>query len=142
MDRIENDSAIRAVVLISRKPDFMAGADIKSFAIEKEGDFRPFQEQGHQALERLEKSQKPIVAAIDGACVGLGTELSLACHGRIATSSPRTKMGLPEVQLGLLPGGGGTQRLPRPHRHPESPGYDADRQKHRRSPGKKMGIGG
>ena len=113
MNRIDNDDAIQAVVLISRKPDFMAGADIKAFAIEKEGDFRPFQEQGHRALERMENSKKPIVAAINGACVGLGTELSLACHGRIATRSPRTKMGQPEVQLGILPGGGGTQRLPR-----------------------------
>ena len=113
MNRVETDNSIAAVVLISRKPDFMAGADIKSFAIEKEGDFRPFQEQGHLALERIERSQKPFVAAIHGACVGLGVELSLACQGRIATRSSRTKMGLPEVQLGILPGGGGTQRLPR-----------------------------
>jgi 3-hydroxyacyl-CoA dehydrogenase/enoyl-CoA hydratase/3-hydroxybutyryl-CoA epimerase len=113
MDRIETDDEIQAVVLISRKPDFMAGADIKSFAIEKAGDFRPFQERGHRALERIEHSKKPIVAAINGACVGLGTELSLACHARIASNSPRTKFALPEVKLGLLPGGGGTQRLPR-----------------------------
>ena len=113
MDRIEADDEIRAVVIISRKPDFMAGADIKSFAIEKEGDFRPFQEQGHRALDRIENSKKPVVSAITGACVGLGTELSLACHARIATNSPRTKLALPEVKIGLLPGGGGTQRLPR-----------------------------
>lgn len=113
MPRIENDSNIHAVVLISRKPDFMAGADIKSFQIEKEGDFRPYQAKGHEALDKLENSKKPIVAAINGTCFGLGTELSLACHGRIATNSSRTKMALPEVKLGLLPGGGGTQRLPR-----------------------------
>ena len=113
MDHIEADDEIRAVVIISRKPDFMAGADIKAFAIEKEGDFRPFQEQGHRALERIENSKKPVVSAINGACVGLGTELSLACHARIATNSPRTKLALPEVKIGLLPGGGGTQRLPR-----------------------------
>lgn len=111
--RIQNDDAIEAVVLISRKPDFMGGADIKSFQIEKEGDFRPFQAKGHQALELIEKSKKPFVIAINGASVGLGTELALACHGRIATKSPRTKLGLPEVKLGILPGGGGTQRLPR-----------------------------
>lgn len=109
---IDNDE-VHAVILISRKPDFMAGADIKSFQIEKKGDFRPFQIKGHEALERLEQSRKPIVAAISGSCVGLGTELALACHARIATNSPRTKMGLPEVKLGILPGGGGTQRLPR-----------------------------
>lgn len=113
MDRIETDEEIQAIVLISRKPDFMAGADIKSFAIEKEGEFRPFQAAGHRTLERIEESKKPVVSAINGACVGLGTELSLACHARIATNSPRTKMALPEVRIGLLPGGGGTQRLPR-----------------------------
>lgn len=111
--KLDGNKEIHAVVMISRKPDFMAGADIKAFKIEKEGDFRPFQAKGHEALERLENSKKPIVAAINGACVGLGTELALACHGRIATNSPRTKMALPEVQLGILPGGGGTQRLPR-----------------------------
>ncbi len=111
--KLQEDDQIKAVIFISRKPDFMAGADIKSFAIEKKGDFRPFQAKGHEALAMIENSKKPFVAAINGACVGLGTELSLACHGRIATKSPRTKMGLPEVQLGILPGGGGTQRLPR-----------------------------
>ena len=110
---LKDDDNVKAVVFISRKPDFMAGADIKAFQIEKEGDFRPFQAKGHEALFLIENSKKPFVSAIHGACVGLGTELSLACHGRIATNSSRTKMGLPEVQLGLLPGGGGTQRLPR-----------------------------
>ena len=111
--KIQDNPEIKAAIFISKKPDFMAGADIKAFAIEKEGDFRPFQAAGHKALDLIENSTKPFVAAINGACVGLGTELSLACHGRIATDSPRTKMGLPEVQLGILPGGGGTQRLPR-----------------------------
>ena len=111
--RIENDDSIKAVVLISRKPDFMAGADINSFQIENEGDFKPFQARGHANLNRLEASKKPYVAAINGVCLGLGTELALACHARIATDSSRTKLGLPEVQLGILPGGGGTQRLPR-----------------------------
>jgi len=109
----EQNDAIQAGVIISRKTNFIAGADIKSFAIKEKGDFRPFQEQGHRALERLEKSNKPVVAAVHGACMGLGTELSLACHARIASSNPATRFALPEVQLGLLPGGGGTQRLPR-----------------------------
>lgn len=113
MNKLEGDDRIEAVVMISGKPDFMAGADIKAFQIEKEGDFRPYQEKGHRALERIENSKKPFVAAINGTCVGLGTELSLACHARIATKSSRTKLGLPEVQVGILPGGGGTQRLPR-----------------------------
>ena len=113
MDKIEADPEIEAAVFISRKPDFMAGADIKAFAIEKEGDFRPYQQQGHQALERIEQCKKPFVSAVHGTAFGLGTELSLACHARIATKSPRTKFALPEVKLGILPGGGGTQRLPR-----------------------------
>jgi 3-hydroxyacyl-CoA dehydrogenase/enoyl-CoA hydratase/3-hydroxybutyryl-CoA epimerase len=110
---IEENDDIHAVILISGKKDFMAGADIKSFAIEKEGDFRPHQATGHEALFQIENSKKPIIAAVNGTCVGLGLELSLACHARIATKSPRTKFALPEVQIGILPGGGGTQRLPR-----------------------------
>ena len=109
----EANPAFKAGVLISRKANFIAGADIKSFAIKQKGDFRPFQERGHRALERLEKSNKPVVAAIHGACLGLGTELALACHLRIASDHASTRFALPEVQLGLLPGGGGTQRLPR-----------------------------
>ena len=113
VDEFLNDPEVVAGVLISKKNNFIAGADIKAFEIEKEGDFRPYQEKGHRILDRLEKSGKPMVAAIHGACMGLGTELSLACSARIASSDPATKFALPEVQLGLLPGGGGTQRLPR-----------------------------
>ena len=112
-DEVENDDSIRAAILISRKDNFIAGADIKSFAIEKEGDFRPIQERGHVALSQLESSRKPVIAAVHGACLGLGTELALACHARIAADDPSTRFALPEVRLGLLPGGGGTQRLPR-----------------------------
>ncbi len=112
-NQLENNDAIQAVVVISRKPDFLAGADIKSFAIEKEGEFRPHQAKGHEALFRIEQLKKPVIAAINGTCVGLGVELALACHARIATKSSRTKFALPEVQIGILPGGGGTQRLPR-----------------------------
>ena len=83
-DQIENDARIEAAVIISRKNNFIAGADIKSFEIEKEGEFRPIQVRGHKSLNRLESSKKPVVAAIHGACMGLGTELALACHARIA----------------------------------------------------------
>lgn len=109
----EQNPEAKAGVIISRKSNFIAGADIKSFAIEKKGDFRPAQEKGHASLNRLESSKKPVVAAIHGACMGLGTELALACHARIASNDPATRLALPEVRLGLLPGGGGTQRLPR-----------------------------
>ena len=104
-NQLIEDDQIHAVIFISGKKDFMAGADIKSFQIEKEGDFRPFQVKGHASLDRIEHSKKPFIAAINGACVGLGTEIALACQGRIATLATHTKMGLPEVQIGLLPGG-------------------------------------
>ncbi len=112
-DAVENDPEVQALVLISRKDNFIAGADIKSFDISAPGEFTPIQAHGHAALTRLERSSKPCVAAIHGACMGLGTELALACHGRIASTDPSTRLALPEVRLGLLPGGGGTQRLPR-----------------------------
>jgi len=112
-DKLENNDAVQAAIFISRKEDFMAGADIKSFEIEKAGEFFPIQLKGHQALDRLENSKKPVISAVHGTAYGLGTELSLACHARICSDSPRTKYALPEVKLGILPGGGGTQRLPR-----------------------------
>lgn len=111
--KLEALKEVKAHVLISRKPDFVAGADIKSFSIEKAGDFRPFQAEGHKSLAWIENYHKPTIAAINGACLGLGLEMALACHARIASRSSRTKLGVPEVQLGILPGGGGTQRLPR-----------------------------
>lgn len=112
-EMIEEDDSVLSVVIISRKKDFIAGADIKAFAIEKEGDFRPIQAEGHAMLDRMEQSRKPIVAAVRGACVGLGTELMLACQACIAANDPKTFFGLPEVKIGIVPGGGGTQRLPR-----------------------------
>lgn len=110
---IQTDDSIKGVVIISAKKDFIAGADIKAFAIEKKGDFRPIQSKGHQGLLDLEKAKKPIVAAIHGTAYGLGVELPLACHAIVCSDDPSTKLALPEVKLGLLPGGGGTQRLPK-----------------------------
>ncbi len=111
---LEADNEIKAAVLISRKKDFIAGADIDAFLeVKKPGDFKPITEKGHQILNSMATSSKPIVAAIHGACLGAGLEIALACHARIASDDRGTKMALPEVQLGLLPGGGGTQRLPR-----------------------------
>lgn len=114
MDELEKDSEVKAAVMISRKKDFIAGADIEAFAtVEKEGDWQPIAKKGHDILNRIENSKKPVVAAINGACMGAGLEIALACSARVASDSAKTVMSLPEVKLGLLPGGGGTQRLPR-----------------------------
>ena len=113
--RIERDPAITAAVLISGKPDtFIAGADIDAFLdFTSAKDAERASGTGHQAMFRLEKCRAPIVAAINGACLGGGLEAALSCAYRIATDNPKTVLALPEVQLGLIPGAGGTQRLPR-----------------------------
>jgi 3-hydroxyacyl-CoA dehydrogenase / enoyl-CoA hydratase / 3-hydroxybutyryl-CoA epimerase len=110
---INKDDSIKGAIIISAKPDFIAGADIKAFKAEKVGDFQPISKKGHELLFMIENSKKPIVSAINGTCYGLGVEMSLACQARICSDDPRTKLALPEVKLGLLPGGGGTQRLPK-----------------------------
>lgn len=110
---IKTSDDIKGVVIISAKKDFIAGADIKAFQIEKKGDFRPIQSKGHQGLLELEQGSKPVVAAVHGTAYGLGTELPLACHAIVVSDHPTTKFALPEVKLGLLPGGGGTQRAPK-----------------------------
>jgi 3-hydroxyacyl-CoA dehydrogenase/enoyl-CoA hydratase/3-hydroxybutyryl-CoA epimerase len=110
-----DDPATRAVVLISGKPDnFIAGADIEEFtALTSQDSAERLSFEGQETVSRVETFHKPIVAAIHGACLGGGLELALACHYRIATDHPKTQLGLPEVQLGLIPGAGGCQRLPR-----------------------------
>jgi 3-hydroxyacyl-CoA dehydrogenase/enoyl-CoA hydratase/3-hydroxybutyryl-CoA epimerase len=115
LDRLERDQTIRAAVIRSGKADvWVAGADIEEFlTIETSSQAEAMSRVGHALLERLEKLRTPVVAAISGACLGGGLEAALACAYRVATDSPKTVFGLPEVQLGLIPGGGGTQRLPR-----------------------------
>lgn len=113
IDEVIADESVKAAVFISAKKDFIAGADIQSFKADKVGDFQPISIKGHQLLAKLENSTKPFVAAIHGTAYGLGVELPLACAARIASDHKSTKLALPEVKLGLLPGGGGTQRLPR-----------------------------
>ena len=114
IDHLESDDSIRGAVLISGKKDiFIAGADIDEFvkftsAVEAERLSR----EGQLMLDRLETVRVPIVAAIHGACLGGGLETTLACRYRIVTDHPKTVLALPEVQLGLIPGLGGTQRLP------------------------------
>jgi 3-hydroxyacyl-CoA dehydrogenase / enoyl-CoA hydratase / 3-hydroxybutyryl-CoA epimerase len=115
IERLRGDAAVRAIVVISGKPDnFIAGADIEAFTrLASQEEAEALSRRGQEAMQRVEQFPKPIVAAIHGPCLGAGYELALACHWRVATDSPRTQVGLPEVQLGILPGAGGCVRLPR-----------------------------
>ena len=103
------------MVFSSGKPDtFIAGADIEEFTrLQTQAELEALSRDGQEMLQRVADFPKPVIAAIHGACLGGGFELALACHYRIATDHPKTQLGLPEVQLGLLPGAGGCQRLPR-----------------------------
>ena len=99
------DPEVKAIVLTCAGRTFIAGADITEFG-------KPPKPPGlHEVLVEIENSPKPVVAAIHGTALGGGLEVALACHFRVATGDAR--LGLPEVKLGLLPGAGGTQRLPR-----------------------------
>ncbi len=115
LESLARDGAVRAVVLISRKSrSFIAGADINAFvALRTRDEAHALVRAGQSAINRVESFGKPVVAAIHGACLGGGLELALACTYRIATDDPATRIGLPEVQLGIIPATGGCQRLPR-----------------------------
>lgn len=114
-DEVRGTGRLKALVMISEKPgSFMAGADIKMFEeVKTAKEVTALSEQCQQAFAQIENLPIPVVAAINGACLGGGLELALACKARIVADTPKTVLGLPEVQLGLLPAGGGTQRLPR-----------------------------
>jgi len=109
------DKNVRGLVFISDKPGyFIAGADIEELqAFEDPEQVLEVIRRGHAFVRRFRELPFPVIAAIDGICLGGGLELSLACDLRIATDAKHTKLGLPEVNLGLFPGLGGTQRLPR-----------------------------
>ncbi|MBL4941230.1 MAG: fatty acid oxidation complex subunit alpha FadJ [Colwellia sp.] len=112
---IKADSSITGVVLCSGKKDsFVAGADINMINdCKNKAEVVALSRQGQMIFSQLEQLTVPVVAAINGACLGGGLELAMACHARVCSDDPKTALGLPEVQLGLLPGGGGTQRLPK-----------------------------
>lgn len=113
LQEIAADDTYHAVVLASARPGmFLAGADVSSFlGFADEAAVVDKIRDGNALLDAIEQYQKPIVAAVDGPCLGGGTELILACHYVIASTSSRTRFSLPEVQLGLLPGLGGTVRF-------------------------------
>lgn len=109
-----NDDSATGLILTSAKDTFVVGADIDQLnQIKTAEQAFALTEELKGSLRTLETSGKPVVAAMTGTALGGGLELALACHYRITIDTPKTKLGLPEVKLGLLPGGGGTQRLPR-----------------------------
>jgi 3-hydroxyacyl-CoA dehydrogenase/enoyl-CoA hydratase/3-hydroxybutyryl-CoA epimerase len=115
LDRAQRADEVKSVVLLSGKKDnFIAGAKIEFLqAVTSAQDAAALARRAQGGFNRLDVYPKPVVAAIHGACLGGGLEWALACDYRIASDSPKTQLGQPEVQLGLIPGAGGTQRLPR-----------------------------
>ena len=129
IDRALGDDAVKGVVITSGKKDFAGGMDLNVLAtIREESGENPaqglfdFTMNGHRILRKLEragmdaktnKGGKPIACAINGTCAGIGTEIALACHYRSMTDNPKAKIGLPEILLGIFPGGGGTIRYSR-----------------------------
>src|SRR6185312_16253441 len=127
-DQTTADAAVKGVVITSGKDAFSAGADLsmlegmnKAFAEAQKANGAEaaqkmlFDESRKlsQTLRGIETCGKPWVAAINGLALGGAFELTLTCHYRVAADNPKTRLGLPEVKVGLFPGGGGTQRLPR-----------------------------
>jgi len=111
LERLKQDDVGAVILTGAGEKAFVAGGDIKELAALDPLEARAKSRQGHRLLELIEGFSKPVMAAINGFCLGGGCELALACHIRIAAES--AQIGLPEVKLGLIPGYGGTQRLPR-----------------------------
>ncbi|WP_201619703.1 enoyl-CoA hydratase-related protein [Psychrobacter maritimus] len=109
-----NDKSAKGLIITSGKDSFIAGADIDQLAnIQTHEQAFELVENLKSSMRQLEKCAKPVVAAMTGTALGGGLEVALGCHYRLAIDAPTAKFGLPEVKLGLLPGGGGTQRLMR-----------------------------
>ncbi|ELC3159776.1 fatty acid oxidation complex subunit alpha FadJ [Vibrio harveyi] len=112
--QLKDTSGVKGMIIHSLKPDnFVAGADVRMLeACTTASEAEALAKQGQELFQQLSDLPYPVVAAIHGPCLGGGLELALACDYRVCTDSDKTRLGLPEVQLGLLPGSGGTQRLP------------------------------
>ena len=115
LDQLGAEDAIKAIVIRSGKEgNFIAGADINELArIKDVRDAKAKSQAGHAVFAKLAALPIPTIAAIHGPCLGGGLEMALACQYRVVTDHPTTSLGLPEVNLGIIPGWGGTQRLPR-----------------------------
>jgi 3-hydroxyacyl-CoA dehydrogenase/enoyl-CoA hydratase/3-hydroxybutyryl-CoA epimerase len=114
MQKALADASVKGIIVTSGKDAFIAGADLEMiYSITDPQVVVDMVTQMHALLRGMEKGGKPVVAALNGTALGGGLEIALACHYRIAINNPKTKFGQPEVKLGLLPGGGGTQRVPR-----------------------------
>ncbi|MFC3040055.1 enoyl-CoA hydratase [Virgibacillus xinjiangensis] len=112
LDKAEQDAGVKAIVIKGDGKFFSAGADIKEFtSLENAADYQSLSENGQKLFDRIEHYPIPVIAAIHGAALGGGLELAMSCHMRIAAEE--TKLGLPELTLGIIPGFAGTQRLPR-----------------------------
>ena len=117
-DKVKADDKVKGVVIVSGKNSFIAGADLKDLvtAYDRGATLKQCYDWSQElsgAYRKLETCGKPVAVAINGVALGGGLELCLACHYRVLSDHPKAKVGLPEVQVGLLPGAGGTQRLPR-----------------------------
>lgn len=108
---IAEDPAVRSIIVTGEGKAFVAGADIAAMSIMTALEGREMMKKGHKLMNSMEALEKPIIAAVNGFALGGGCELAMACDFRIA--SERAKFGQPEVGLGIIPGFGGTQRLPR-----------------------------
>lgn len=116
LQRAFADESVKGLIITSEKPEFVAGADLKMILRSNDKDpaeMLKVSSELNRVLRSIETSGKPAVAAINGTALGGGYEICLACHHRVALDNPKTQVGLVEVTIGLLPGGGGTQRLPR-----------------------------
>jgi len=112
IDDLSNNNVVKAIILTGTGPLFIAGADIKVIAgIQSAEEGEKLARQGQSLFNKIEQMHKVVIAAINGFCLGGGMELAMACHIRIA--GDRARLGQPEINLGIIPGFGGTQRLPR-----------------------------